>query len=232
LTQKTSTPRQKAQNFKSLKEIKSRNATQENYLRSIENNIVTFGVGPAGTGKSFVAMYQALCYLWNKKNTGINKILLTRPAVEAGERLGFLPGIIEEKLDPYMRPLYDALYDIAGHQEGADKIKKGIIELAPVAFMRGRTFQNSFIILDEAQNCTWDQIKMALTRLGDNVKLVINGDPEQSDLKNSGLLDILDALENTENVGIVEFEARDVVRSQIVKDMLISIENYEKLNSR
>lgn len=232
MTQKTSTPRQKAQNFKSLKEIKSRNATQENYLRSIENNIVTFGVGPAGTGKSFVAMYQALCYLWNKKNTGINKILLTRPAVEAGERLGFLPGIIEEKLDPYMRPLYDALYDIAGHQEGADKIKKGIIELAPVAFMRGRTFQNSFIILDEAQNCTWDQIKMALTRLGDNVKLVINGDPEQSDLKNSGLLDILDALENTENVGIVEFEARDVVRSQIVKDMLISIENYEKLNSR
>lgn len=180
------------------------------------------------THNTYLAMYQALCHLWNKKQTGFNRIILTRPAVEAGERLGFLPGLLEEKMDPYMRPLYDALYDIAGHAEGTEKIKKGIIEIAPVAFMRGRTLKNAFVILDEAQNCSWDQLKMIVTRLGENVKLVVNGDPGQSDLSGSGLSKMLSALQETEDVGIVRFQNKDVERSKIVKDVLLSIEKYEK----
>jgi phosphate starvation-inducible PhoH-like protein len=212
-----------------LKEVAPRNPTQEEYLRGIESHIVTFGVGPAGTGKTYLAMYEALCYLWNKKHTGITRIVLTRPAVEAGEKLGFLPGMLEEKMDPYMRPLYDSLYDIAGQQTGQEKIKKGIIEIAPVAFMRGRTFHNTFLILDEAQNCTYDQLKMVLTRLGENVKLIVNGDSSQSDLNGrSGLKQMIDATEKTEDVGVVRFKNRDVERSQIVKSILTSIEGYER----
>lgn len=229
MTQRNLTSQQKTQNFRSLKEVTPRNPSQKNYLEAIDENVVTFGIGPAGTGKTFLAMYKALCYLWSKKTTGINRIILTRPAVEAGERLGFLPGIIEEKMDPFMRPLYDALYNIAGYSDGTNKIKKGVIEIAPVAFMRGRTLDDAFIILDEAQNCSWEQLKMILTRLGENVKLVISGDPNQSDLKGSGLNNIIDAVDRTNNVEVIRFQARDVERSKIVKDILTSLEKYENI---
>lgn len=189
---------------------------------------MTFGVGPAGTGKTYLAMYQAVAYHWAKKTTNIKRIILTRPAVEAGERLGFLPGAIEEKMDPFMRPLYDALYDIVGVEAGRDKIEKGVIEIAPIAFMRGRTFTDAFIIIDEAQNCTYEQLKMALTRLGDNVKCVIGGDTSQSDLNGkSGLNRIIEAVVDTENVGVVKFESQDVVRSKIVRDILTSMDRFE-----
>lgn len=212
-----------------MKEIAPRTETQEEYLDTIEDNIVTFGLGPAGTGKTYLAMYQALCHLWNKKDTGINKIVLTRPVVEAGEKLGFLPGVLEEKMDPYMRPLYDAMNDIVGIEAARDKMSKGIIEIAPVAYMRGRTFHNCFVILDEAQNCTYSQIKMVLTRLGDNAKMVISGDTSQSDLNGkSGLAKIVERLQETEDVGVTRFKGVDVVRSQIVKDVLISLERYEE----
>lgn len=212
-----------------MKEIAPRTETQEEYLDTIEDNIVTFGLGPAGTGKTYLAMYEALCHLWNKKDTGINKIVLTRPVVEAGEKLGFLPGVLEEKMDPYMRPLYDSMNDIVGIEAARDKIAKGVIEIAPVAYMRGRTFHNCFVILDEAQNCTYDQIKMVLTRLGDNVKLVISGDSSQSDLNGkSGLAKIVERLRETEDVGVTVFKAQDVARSKIVKDVLTSLEKYEE----
>lgn len=212
-----------------MKEIAPRSETQEEYLDTIEDNIVTFGLGPAGTGKTYLAMYEALCHLWNKKDTGINKIVLTRPVVEAGEKLGFLPGVIEEKMDPYMRPLYDSMNDIVGIEAARDKIAKGIIEIAPVAYMRGRTFHNCFIILDEAQNCTYDQIKMVLTRLGDNVKLVVSGDSSQSDLNGkSGLAKIVERLGETQDVGAVRFTAIDVARSDIVKHVLMDLERYEE----
>lgn len=211
-----------------MKEILPRTKTQEDYLDTIEDNIVTFGLGPAGTGKTYLAMYEALCHLWNKKDTGINRIVLTRPVVEAGEKLGFLPGVIEEKMDPYMRPLYDAMNDIVGIEAARDKIAKGIIEIAPVAYMRGRTFHNCFVLLDEAQNCSYDQIKMVLSRLGDNVKLVVSGDSSQSDLNGkSGLAKIVERLGGTPDVGFTRFQGEDVVRSQIVKDVLMALEKYE-----
>jgi len=211
-----------------LKEIEPRTETQEDYLDTIEDNVITFGVGPAGTGKTYLAVYEALCHHWAKKSTGINRIILTRPAVEAGEKLGFLPGLLEDKMDPYMRPVYDALYDIAGMSTIQDKITKGIIEIAPVAFMRGRTFNNCFVILDEAQNCTFDQLKMVITRLGDNAKLVISGDSSQSDLNGkSGLNRMSQILADTEDVGVIKFQGADVVRSKIVKDVLVSIEKHE-----
>ena len=212
-----------------MKEILPRTETQEEYLNTIEDNIVTFGLGPAGTGKTYLAMYEALCHLWNKKDTGINRIVLTRPVVEAGEKLGFLPGVIEEKMDPYMRPLYDSMNDIVGIEAARDKIAKGVIEIAPVAYMRERTFHNCFIILDEAQNCTYDQIKMVLTRLGDNVKLVISGDSSQSDLNGkSGLAKIVHRLAETQDVGACRFKAVDVARSDIVKNVLLDLERYEE----
>lgn len=189
---------------------------------------MTFGVGPAGTGKTYLAMYQAVTHHWAKKTTGIKRIILTRPVVEAGERLGFLPGAIEDKMDPFMRPLYDSLYDLVGIQEGRSKIEKGVIEIAPIAFMRGRTFTDSFIIIDEAQNCTYDQLKMALTRLGENVKIVISGDTSQSDLNGkSGLSRIVEAIKGTKDVGVVRFENRDVVRSAVVQNILDSLDRYE-----
>lgn len=233
MTQTRTTPRQKASNnYKSVKEISPRNDTQGSYLESIDNNIVTFGVGPAGTGKTYLAMYQAICSIWNKKTTGIKRIILTRPVLEAGERLGFLPGAIEDKMDPFMRPLYDSLYDIVGLEAGRDKIEKGVIEIAPIAFMRGRTFNNAFIIVDEAQNCTFEQLKMALTRLGENVKCVISGDMSQSDLNGkSGLGKIAEALKGTEGVEVVKFNNADVVRSQIARDILTSIDRFEDESS-
>ncbi len=213
----------------SVKQIEPRNEAQERYLQTIDNNIVTFGIGPAGTGKTYLAMFQALTYHWDKKSTDIRRIILTRPIVEAGERLGFLPGLLEDKMDPFMRPLYDSLYEMVGIQDGKSKVTNGSIEIAPIAFMRGRTFKDAFIILDEAQNCTYEQLKMVLTRLGENTKLVISGDISQSDLNGkSGLSRMVDAVEGTRNVGVTKFGSQDVVRSDIVRDILTSIEKYER----
>lgn len=232
---KTATTKKKAAKkaFNSLKEVVARGETQEDYLEMIDQNIVTFALGPAGTGKTYLAVYEALRHLWNKRITGITRIILTRPVVEAGEKLGFLPGDIEEKMDPYMRPLFDAMHDIAGPEAAKEKVTKGVIEIAPVAYMRGRTFHNCFIILDEAQNCTYEQIKMVLTRLGENTKIVISGDSSQSDInKTSGLEQIVAPLGKTKDVAMIRFEARDVVRSQIVKDVLVALEKHEAQGPR
>jgi phosphate starvation-inducible PhoH-like protein len=226
---RASSPRQKAQIHSSVKQIVPRNEAQEKYLQTIDDNIVTFGIGPAGTGKTYLAMFQALTYHWDKKSTDIRRIILTRPIVEAGEKLGFLPGLLEDKMDPYMRPLYDSLYEMVGIQDGKSKVTNGSIEIAPIAFMRGRTFKDAFIILDEAQNCTYEQLKMVLTRLGENTKLVISGDISQSDLNGkSGLGRMVDAVEGTRNVGVTRFGSQDVVRSDIVRDILTSLEKYER----
>ncbi|KKK88996.1 hypothetical protein LCGC14_2737560 [marine sediment metagenome] len=159
----------------SVKQIEPRNEAQVRYLETIDDNIVTFGIGPAGTGKTYLAMFQALTYHWDKKSTDIRRIILTRPIVEAGERLGFLPGLLEDKMDPYMRPLYDSLYEMVGIQDGRSRVANGSIEIAPIAFMRGRTFKDAFIIVDEAQNCTLSQLYMLLTRIGENCKVVEDG---------------------------------------------------------
>ena len=218
--------RDKSKDYRTLKQVVPRSYAQEDYLTSIEDNIVTFGIGPAGTGKTYLAVYMALAALWGKKHSGVNKIVLTRPVVEAGEKLGFLPGGIDEKLDPYMRPLYDAMHDVIGIEATNDKVSKGVIEIAPVAYMRGRTFHDCFIILDEAQNCSYDQIKMVLTRLGENTTLVICGDGDQTDLAGaSGLLSIAQKLTNVEGIGISTFTSKNVERSAIVGSILEALDN-------
>jgi len=217
--------------YRALRPVDPRNDAQKKYLTAIENNIVTLGAGPAGSGKTFIAVYEALCHLWNKKTTGIKRIIITRPVVEAGEKLGFLPGDLEDKLDPYMRPIYDALYDIAGIDMAKEKIQKGYIEVAPLAYMRGRSFNDAFIILDEAQNATLEQLKMVLTRVGNNCKLVIDGDPSQSDLpsyhKKSGLVELLSIVKDVPDLGIVLFGPNDIVRSQVVKDIVAAFDKFE-----
>ncbi len=217
--------------YKQLQKVEPRNARQETYLASIEKNTVTVGLGPAGSGKTYLAVYEALLYHWAKER---KRMIITRPAVEAGEKLGFLPGDMTDKLDPYMRPIYDALYDLIGIQLTSDKIQKGYIEVAPLAYMRGRTFNNCFILLDEAQNATVKQLKMVLTRLGEGCKIVIAGDPGQSDLpeykKKSGLYVLKDILKNTPDVGIVEFNREDIIRSQVVKDIVKAFDEYEESN--
>jgi len=221
-------PRAKANVYKSLRPVSARNDKQNQYLESIDNNIITFGVGPAGTGKTFLAVYQALVYLWAKKETGFRRIIITRPVIEAGERLGFLPGDISQKMDPFMRPIFDSLHDIIGFEETKKILEKGIIEIAPLAFMRGRTFNDAFIIIDEAQNCTYEQLKMAVTRIGRNSKCIVNGDPMQADLQNSGLKAIIGALASVKDVGIVKFSAAEVERSEIVKALVEALEQYEQ----
>ena len=166
--------------------------------------------------------------MWAKKQTGINRIFLSRPVVEAGEKIGFLPGMIQDKLDPYMRPYYDCLHDMVGAEAYQDKLHKGFIEIAPLAFMRGRNLQNCFVILDEAQNATFEQITMLLTRLCDNVKLVVCGDPYQSDINGkSGLCRMVDAMTGVPDIGITRFEKRDVVRSEIVRNVLEALDRFE-----
>lgn len=218
--------------FKQLQEVVSRNKHQEEYLDSIEKNTITVGMGPAGSGKTYLAVYEALLHHWTKKH---KRMIVTRPAIEAGEKLGFLPGDMSDKLDPYMRPIYDALFDLVGIQKTNEKIERGYIEVAPLAYMRGRNFNNCFVILDEAQNATIEQLKMVLTRLGENCKLVIDGDPGQSDLpsykKKSGLYQLKDILKNTPDVGIVEFSRDDIVRSQVVVDIVKAFEEYEENES-
>lgn len=193
---------------------------QIDYLKAMREHEVVFGTGPAGTGKTFLAMAQALQKLRDKS---VHRIVLTRPAVEAGEALGFLPGDLKDKILPYLRPLYDALYDILETDEAEHLIERGIVEIAPLAYMRGRTLKNSFIILDEAQNTTAEQMFMFLTRLGENSRCVITGDPSQIDLKRglkSGLAEALTALKNVQGIHFVEFAPKDVVRLPVVRRII------------
>lgn len=198
---------------------------QKTYLEAIRENDVVFGIGPAGTGKTFLAMAMAVAQLLRKE---VKRIVLSRPAVEAGEKLGFLPGDLAEKVNPYLRPLYDALHDMVEYEHAQEMVQKGIIEVAPLAFMRGRTLSNSFVILDEAQNTTNGQMKMLLTRLGQGSKLVVTGDITQVDLprgESSGLIDALRILENVEGIGAVHFTDQDVIRHKLVARIVKAYES-------
>ena len=201
---------------------------QRRYMEAIERNDLVFGVGPAGTGKTYLAVAMAISALLSKR---VSRIILTRPAVEAGERLGFLPGTLQEKVDPYLRPLYDALHDMLESEKVERLLEKLTIEVAPIAFMRGRTLNDSFIILDEAQNCTPEQMKMVLTRQGCNSKMVVNGDITQMDLpigKRSGLLDAIEVLAGVEGISFVKFDDRDVVRHPLVQRIVRAYERYNE----
>ena len=198
------------------KTVIARSDKQTEYIKALKEKDVIMALGPAGTGKSFLAVSVAITQLMEKK---VDRVILSRPAVEAGEKLGFLPGDMKEKVDPYLRPLYDALYDLFGFEAIQKKIESGEIEIAPLAFMRGRTLKNSYAILDEAQNATSTQIKMFLTRIGENSKLVVNGDPTQIDLINkshSGLVKSKEILTNIKEIEIIEFDHKDVVRHPLV----------------
>ncbi len=202
------------------KQIKALTVNQRKLVESMGKNDMVFAIGPAGTGKTYTAVALAVQALKNKE---VRRIILTRPAVEAGEKLGFLPGDIKEKLDPYMQPLYDALRDMIPSEKLDNYIEKGIIQIAPLAFMRGRTLDNAFVILDEGQNTTHNQMKMFLTRMGKNAKFMINGDPGQIDLPRrtiSGIKEALLVLRNVEGVGIVFFDEKDVVRHKLVKKII------------
>ncbi|HAY34211.1 MAG TPA: PhoH family protein [Ignavibacteria bacterium] len=206
--------------------IKPRSSNQLEYFNKVQDNDIVFAIGPAGTGKTYLAVAFAVSALKNKE---ITKIVLTRPAVEAGESLGFLPGDLSEKVDPYLRPLYDALEDMLPFEKLEGYIEKNVIEVIPLAFMRGRTLNNSFVILDEAQNSTTMQMKMFLTRLGPNSKAIITGDVTQIDLpkkEQSGLIQVEEILKNIDDISFVYFEKSDVVRHKLVKDI---INAYEKL---
>ena len=207
------------------KSVIARSEKQSEYIKALKENDIVMSLGPAGTGKSFLAVSVAITLLMEKK---IDRVILSRPAVEAGEKLGFLPGDMKEKVDPYLRPLYDALYELFGADKIDKKIETGEIEIAPLAFMRGRTLKNCFAILDEAQNATETQIKMFLTRIGENSKLVVNGDPSQVDLINkrdSGLIKSRNILKDLEEIKIIEFDHNDVVRHPLVSKI---IKAYQK----
>ena len=210
--------------------IKGRGENQQNYLKKIQTNDINFGVGPAGTGKTYLAVACAVEALQSER---VRRIILVRPAVEAGEKLGFLPGDMAQKVDPYLRPLYDALYDMLGFEKVEKLLEKNVIEVAPLAFMRGRTLNDSFIILDEAQNTTTEQIKMFLTRVGFGSTAVITGDITQIDLpteKMSGLKHVLDVLKDVEGISFTRFGAKDVVRHPLVQRIVIAYERYEAKN--
>jgi phosphate starvation-inducible PhoH-like protein len=201
---------------------------QRRYLEAIERNDLVVGIGPAGTGKTYLAVAMAVSALLSKK---VSRIILTRPAVEAGERLGFLPGTLQEKVDPFLRPLYDALYDMMESEKVEKLLERNTIEVAPIAFMRGRTLNDSFIILDEAQNSTPEQMKMVLTRTGFNSKMVVNGDITQIDLpagKRSGLIDATEVLRGVEGISFVQFDERDVVRHNLVQRIVRAYERYNE----
>lgn len=210
------------------REVKPKTIGQKHYINLIRNNDITLGVGPAGTGKTYLAVAMAVRAF---KKEEISRIILTRPAVEAGESLGFLPGDMKDKVDPYLRPLYDALFDMLGDEKCAKYIERGIIEVAPLAFMRGRTLDNAFIILDEAQNTTPEQMKMFLTRLGFGSKAVVTGDLTQIDLPNkykSGLIQAMDVLKDVDGVGVNKFTEKDVVRHELVQRIIKAYEKFDE----
>ena len=210
------------------KPIKAKTVGQKKYINAIKKNTIVLGVGPAGTGKTFLAVAMAVKALRAKE---VNRIVLTRPAVEAGESLGFLPGDLQSKIDPYLRPLYDALFEMLGAENYNRHLEKGTIEIAPLAYMRGRTLDDSFIILDEAQNTTPEQMKMFLTRLGFNSKAIVTGDLTQTDLpggKKSGLAAAVKILDGINGIGIHHFTERDVVRHRLVQEIILAYEKYEK----
>src|SRR6516165_553122 len=207
--------------------VQPKSINQRRYLEAIEKHDMVFGIGPAGTGKTYLAVAMAISALVSKR---VNRIVLARPAVEAGERLGFLPGTLQEKVDPYLRPLSDALYDMLDADKLERFLEKGIIEMAPLAFMRGRTLNDSFVILDEAQNTTSEQMKMFLTRLGFNSKAVITGDVTQIDLptgKRSGLLEALDICGRIPGISVIQFGEKDVVRHNLVQQIIRAYEEYD-----
>ena len=206
------------------KQVSPKTVNQKKYLEAIEKHDIVFGVGPAGTGKTYLAMAQAVSFLLAKK---VTRIILARPAVEAGERLGFLPGDLQEKVNPYLRPLYDALYDMLEVERVARLLERGIVEVAPIAFMRGRTLNDAFVILDEAQNTTSEQMKMFLTRLGFGSKAVITGDITQIDLpqgKGSGLVEALRVVKDIDGIAQVYFDDKDVVRHTLVQKIVVAYE--------
>ena len=212
------------------KPIKARTVGQKKYIDLIKKNTIVFGVGPAGTGKTFLAVAAASTAFRNKE---VSRIILTRPAVEAGEKLGFLPGDLQMKIDPYLRPLYDALFEMFGAETYQKHIERGSIEIAPLAYMRGRTLDDSFIILDEAQNTTPEQMKMFLTRLGAGSRAIITGDVTQVDLpygKKSGLVEAMQILRGIDDIAIHEFTERDVVRHKLVQKIVIAYDKYERAN--
>lgn len=207
------------------KPIKAKTVGQQKYVDAIKKNTIVFGIGPAGTGKTFLAVAMAVTALKQKQ---ISRIILTRPAVEAGEKLGFLPGDLQSKIDPYLRPLYDALGEMLGQESFSKHLEKGIIEIAPLAYMRGRTLDDAFIILDEAQNTTPEQMKMFLTRLGNNSKAIVTGDVTQIDLpfiKKSGLVEAISILDDIDGIAIFKFTHKDVVRHPLVQKIILA---YEK----
>ena len=209
------------------KQVTPKNASQKRYMEEIETHDMTFGIGPGGTGKTYLAVAMAVSALLTKT---VNRIILARPAVEAGERLGFLPGTLQQKIDPYMRPLYDALYDMLDADKLERFLEKGIIEVAPLAFMRGRTLNDSFVILDEAQNTTSEQMKMFLTRLGFNSKAVITGDVTQIDLpqgKKSGLVEAIEICGKIPGISVIQFGEKDVVRHNLVQQIVRAYEDYD-----
>lgn len=210
------------------KSIRSKTIGQRKYVNAIINNEVVFGIGPAGTGKTYLAMAMAVKAF---KNREVSRIILTRPAVEAGEKLGFLPGDLQNKVDPYLRPLYDALNDLMGAETYQKHIERGAIEIAPLAYMRGRTLDDSYIILDEAQNTSTEQMKMFLTRLGIGSKAVITGDITQIDLprgKYSGLMEVIEVLRNVKGIGFIFLSEKDVVRHRLVRDIIKAYEKHGK----
>lgn len=212
------------------RQVKAKTLGQWQYVETIRHNYITLGIGPAGTGKTYLAVALAVAALKKKE---VERIILTRPAVEAGEKLGFLPGDMQDKVDPYLRPLYDGLYDMLGNETFQKYLTKGTIEVAPLAYMRGRTLNDSFIILDEAQNTTQEQMKMFLTRFGFGSKMVITGDITQIDLpggKTSGLKDASRILKDVPGIGIVKFNEQDVVRHEIVGSIIKAYEKFEKRN--
>jgi phosphate starvation-inducible PhoH-like protein len=212
--------------------VNPKSVNQRKYLDAIEQFDIVFGVGPAGTGKTYLAMAQAVSYLMSKK---VSRIILARPAVEAGEKLGFLPGDLQEKVNPYLRPLYDALFDMMDTEKATRLLERGTIEVAPIAFMRGRTLNDAFVILDEAQNTTSEQMKMFLTRLGFGSKAVVTGDITQIDLPNarmSGLVEALKIVRDVEGIGFVYFDDKDVVRHKLVQQIVKAYEAFTNGGSR
>jgi phosphate starvation-inducible PhoH-like protein len=215
-----------AQRSGTRRRVNPKSVNQRKYLDAIEQFDIVFGVGPAGTGKTYLAMAQAVNYLVAKK---VSRIILARPAVEAGEKLGFLPGDLQEKVNPYLRPLYDALFDMMDQEKATRLIERGVIEVAPIAFMRGRTLNDAFVILDEAQNTTSEQMKMFLTRLGFGSKAVVTGDITQIDLPNarmSGLVEALKIVKDVEGLGFVYFDDKDVVRHKLVQQIVKAYEAF------